>query len=141
MQVSEDAVELRDHVYATDLTTEHFLHFVTTEAHGEPGLIAGFLRLSLPRTPDAGSRAFLDEIAGSALVREVHVYGPALSVGDEHDGQTQHRGLGGRLLEAAKEISREAGFRRISVIAATGTREYYAERGFEVDDLYMTGDL
>ena len=28
------------------------------------GLIAAFLRLSLPRVAEAGSRAFLDEIAG-----------------------------------------------------------------------------
>ena len=141
-KVSADAVELRDFAYETDLTTEHFLHFVTTGVQGEAaGLIAGFLRLSLPHTADAGSRAFLDEIAGCALVREVHVYGPALSVGGAHDGRAQHRGLGGRLLDAARAISREAGYRRISVIAATGTREYYAERGFEAGELYMTGEL
>ena len=59
----------------------------------------------------------------------------------EPDGETQHRGLGSRLLEAARQVSREAGFRRISVIAATGTREYYAARGFELGELYMSGDL
>ena len=77
----------------------------------QPGLIAGFLRLSLPLAPGVGSRAFLDEIAGSAMIREVHVYGPALSIGRESGGQAQHSGLGSRLIEAAKQISREAGFR------------------------------
>ncbi len=144
-RVSADAVELRDFAYDTDLTREHFLHFVTTDSGEEAGLIAGFLRLSLPHTVDAGSRAFLDEIAGSAMVREVHVYGPALSLGGESDaepdGETQHRGLGSRLLDAARQISRDAGFHRISVIASTGTREYYAARGFEQGELYMSGDL
>ena len=90
--------------YATDLTDEHFLQFVTNERYGEPGLIAGFLRLSLPSKPagPAGSRAFLDEIADSALIREVHVYGPALSLGDEKPGAAQHVGLGTQLLEAAQ---------------------------------------
>jgi elongator complex protein 3 len=140
-RVTADQVELRIYSYDTDLTREHFLHFVTNAASGEPGLIAGFLRLSLPLTPNAGIRAYLDEIAGNAMIREVHVYGPALVIGGESEGQAQHSGLGTQLLEAAKQISRQAGFRRISVIAATGTREYYAARGFEQGELYMSGDL
>src|SRR5690606_31954685 len=140
-RVAANEVDLRDHVYTTDLTQEHFLHFVTNERHAQPGLIAGFLRLSLPLQPDAGSRAFLDELRGAALIREVHVYGPALGIGAESDGPAQHRGLGTQLIDAAKRISREAGFRRISVIAATGTRAYYAERGFEQGELYMNGAL
>lgn len=145
-KVSPDSVELRDYVYETDLTQEHFLHYVTTGQDEEPGLIAGFLRLSLPRSAEVGSRSFLREIAGNAMIREVHVYGPALGLGVQaaHDGttgQTQHSGLGSRLLEAARCISREQGYRRISVIAATGTKEYYAERGFESGELYMSSDL
>lgn len=139
--VTAEQLELRDYTYDTDLTREHFLYFVTNNRHAEPGLIAGFLRLSLPVTPDAGSRAFLPEIAGCAMIREVHVYGPALSIGSESDGQPQHAGLGTRLIEAAKQIGRDAGFGRISVIAATGTQAYYAARGFEPGDLYMTGTL
>jgi elongator complex protein 3 len=104
-------------------------------------LIAGFLRLSWPLQAGAGSRAFLDEIAESALIREVHVYGPALGIGAESDANAQHVGLGTQLVEAAKRMSREAGFRQISVIAATGTRAYYAARGFEQGDLYMNGVL
>jgi elongator complex protein 3 len=132
---------LRLYSYTTDLTQEHFLHFVTTDAHEEPGLIAGFLRLSWPLQPGAGSRAFLDEIAESALIREVHVYGPALGIGVESDAQAQHSGLGTLLIDAAKRMSREADFRQISVIAATGTRSYYAGRGFTQGELYMSGPL
>jgi elongator complex protein 3 len=140
--VAAHEVTLRVHTYDTDLTREHFLHFVTNAAHPEPGLIAGFLRLSLPLAPGVGSRAFLDEIAASALIREVHVYGPALGIGAARDdGQPQHAGLGTQLLAAARQISREAGFRRLSVIAAIGTREYYAARGFALGDLYMSMDL
>src|SRR5690606_1257807 len=91
-RVNASEVELHVHSYTTDLTQEHFLSFVTTDAHEEPGLIAGFLRLSWPLEKGAGSRAFLDEIAESALIREVHVYGPALGIGAESDDQAQHRG-------------------------------------------------
>ena len=136
--VAPDELDLRAHTYDTDLTREHFLEYVTNERAPESGLTAAFLRLSLPLTEDAGSRAFLPELAGSALIREVHVYGPALAIGGESDGQPQHLGLGTRLLDAARRISREAGFPRLSVIAATGTQGYYAARGFEVGELYMS---
>lgn len=139
--VTAEELELQDYAYTTDLTREHFLHFVTNEKSGQPGLIAGFLRLSLPLQPGVGSRAFLDEIADSAMIREVHVYGPALSISQESEGQAQHLGIGTQLLNAARRISREAGFRRISVIAAMGTRAYYAARGFEQGELYMNGAL
>ena len=140
-RVNASEVELQVYSYATDLTQEHFLYFVTTDAHDEPGLIAGFLRLSWPVHPQAGSRAFLAEIAESALIREVHVYGPALGIGVESDANAQHAGLGTLLMDAAKQMSREAGFRQISVIAATGTRAYYASRGFSQGEFYMNGPL
>ena len=146
-QVREEALRLQVSTYTTDLTDEYFLQFVVAE-DGENGPevvnlerapIAGFLRLSLPKTPLAGSRAFLDEIQGNALIREVHVYGPALAIGNAEEGAAQHVGIGTRLLAEACRISRKAGFNRISVIAATGTQAYYAARGFEAGELFMTG--
>ena len=139
--VSLEQLDLRIHSYATDLTQEHFLHFVTNAHYPEPGLIAGFLRLSLPHSDQSGSRAFLPELAGAAMIREVHVYGPALGIGAESDGRPQHAGLGTQLLDAARQISADAGFRRLSVIAATGTQGYYAARGFVRGELYMTAEL
>jgi elongator complex protein 3 len=91
------------------------------------------LRLSLSRR-----RGFIHEIADAAMIREVHVYGPALEIGEESEGQAQHAGLGTRLMERAVEIAHEAGFERLAVIAATGTRDYYRAREFELGELYMT---
>lgn len=140
-EVAAGQVDLRVTTYDTDLTQEHFLEFVTNATYAEPGLTAAFLRLSLPHSAEAGSRAFLPELAGSAMIREVHVYGPALSIGAASRGQAQHAGLGTQLLEAAVELSRAAGFQRLAVIAATGTRAYYAARGFVPGELYMTRSL
>jgi len=71
----------------------------------------------------------------------VHVYGPALEIGVGSVGQAQHAGLGTRLIERGIEIAREAGFKRLAVIAATGTRNYYRVRGFELGELYMVRDI
>ncbi len=142
--VTEGGLELREYRYATLLTEEIFLSLEQpAPADQSPSRIAGFLRLSHVKTPDVGSHAFLPEIKGHAMIREVHVYGPAQGLhaqaGDE--GAAQHIGLGTRLLNEAARISQTAGFAHQSVIAAVGTRPYYAQRGFEQGTLYMHRSL
>jgi elongator complex protein 3 len=100
--------------------------------------IACFLRLYLPLP---GEENPLPELNGQAMIREVHVYGPAVPIGMASNGEAQHSGLGSRLVAKAKEMARQAGFRRLAVISAIGTREYYARLGFEADGLYMSADL
>ena len=78
------------------------------------------------------------ELAGCAMIREVHVYGPALDPGADSRGEAQHTGLGAALVERAKAIARAAGYPRLAVISAVGTREYYRRLGFAPDGLYMT---
>jgi elongator complex protein 3 len=132
--VNTAELQLHDFKYSAGFADEHFLSFVTPDDR-----LAGFLRLSLPGTgsPDTG----LTDLIGAALVREVHVYGQSLEVGTDSQGAAQHIGLGTRLLEYAEEIARAAGFKRMAVIAAIGTRGYYAGRGYELGETYMTKAL
>jgi elongator complex protein 3 len=127
----------------TDVTSEVFLSAVTFS-----GRLAGFLRLSLPRRgqrvqlePGNRQRSVVDEIGNYAMIRQVHVYGPSLSVGSDSSGEAQHAGIGRRLIEQACQIARLHGHRRLAVIAATGAREYYSRWGFELGELYMSLDL
>ena len=83
----------------------------------------------------------MPEIAGAAMIREVHVYGPALSIGSDSVGEAQHSGLGRQLIEEAKQRARLAGFDRLAVISAIGTRRYYEAQDFERGDLYMVASL
>ncbi len=124
------ALNLRVLRYDTGAGMEHFLTLETGE-----GRLAGFLRLLLPW--DGREIARPAEIEGCALIRELHVYGRALHIGARGDDEAQHRGLGGQLLLAAEHSARQAGWRRIAVIAALGTQDYYAGRGFALGDLYM----
>ncbi|MCL4871191.1 MAG: tRNA uridine(34) 5-carboxymethylaminomethyl modification radical SAM/GNAT enzyme Elp3 [Anaerolineae bacterium] len=116
--------------YDTDATHEYFLSYETADER-----IAGFLRLSFPHQDIALP---LPELAGHAMIREVHVYGPSLPLGEESEGEAQHIGLGSRLIAQAKTMAREAGYSHLAVISAIGTREYYARHGFTLHDLYMT---
>ncbi len=119
--------------YDTDATKEYFLSYVTPDDH-----LAGFLRLSIPKDPDASP---VEELHGSAVIREVHVYGPALRIGSDSRGEAQHLGIGTRLIAVAKGLTRRHGYRRLAVISAIGTREYYRSRGFRLGKLYMHTDV
>ena len=138
-QVRTERLVLNDRVYTPAYAEEHFLSFVTPEDR-----IAGYLRLSLPKNPPHSSwqpGLGLPDLQDAALIREVHVYGQAMALGAEKKGVAQHSGLGSRLLARAAEIARSAGFRRLAVISAIGTRRYYQKRGFAPGELYMTKEL
>ena len=62
-------------------------------------------------------------------------------MGSEQAGAAQHIGLGTTLLKKAEEIARQAGLKKLVVISAVGTREYYRSRGFSQGELYMTKTL
>ena len=83
----------------------------------------------------------MNDLDGAALIREVHVYGQSLPVGEEKTGAAQHAGLGTKLLQYAEKLAKENGFQRMAVISAVGTREYYLERGFERGELYLVTQL
>ncbi len=104
-------------------------------------ILHGFLRLRIPsglehRTEILGTRA--------SLVRELHVYGPVVPVGERTPGvnQSQHRGLGSRLLAEAERISKEE-FRKTKqiVISASGTKEYYRKRGYKDDGAFVSKQI
>jgi elongator complex protein 3 len=140
MPVDGGSLRLAVNRYDTSSGIEHFLSYETQE-----GMLAGFLRLSLPlREPvDVQSSAWdvLPEIAGAAMIRELHVYGPALGIGKASAGEAQHLGLGRRLLAEAGRRARAAGYDRLAVISAIGTRTYYERLGFTRGEFYMSADL
>jgi elongator complex protein 3 len=133
-QVNVDDLQLCDDPYQAGGAEEHFLSFVTPADR-----LAGFLRLSLPGpdSPETG----MEDLVEAAVIREVHVYGQSLEVGKEVAGAAQHAGLGIRLIQEAESLARQGGYRRMAVISAVGTRQYYLSRGFERGELYMVKDL
>jgi len=125
--VSPDTLRLAVARYRSSIGVEAFIQAVTPDDR-----LAGFIRLSLPELP-----AYLEELEASALIREVHVYGAAVGIGERDETKAQHLGLGQRLLEHAACLARDAGFARMAVIASVGTREYYRRRGFTDGVLYQ----
>ena len=136
-QVRAAELTLQDFPYTTAVSDEHFLQWVTTNKK-----IAGFCRLSLPHWDKLTSGACdvsADELLvqpGQAMIRELHVYGQALSLGSE-GMSAQHQGLGQKLLAKASSIAAEAGYTSLNVISSIGTRAYYRAQGFTDAGLYQ----
>lgn len=136
-QVRAAELTLQDFTYTTAVSDEHFLQWVTAD-----NKIAGFCRLSLPHWDkltagvcDVAANELLVQ-PGQAMIRELHVYGQALSLGSE-GMSAQHQGLGQKLLAKASSIAAEAGYTSLNVISSIGTRAYYRAQGFIDAGLYQ----
>jgi elongator complex protein 3 len=130
-EVAAEELHLDELRYESSCSEEIFLQYITADRS-----IAGFLRLSLSNT-----EPITPELTDAAMVREVHVYGQSLGIGETSQGRAQHLGLGTQLLERAAEIAGERGYKKLAVISAIGTREYYRKRGFADGTLYQLREL
>ena len=131
-KVGWDDLELETIKYNTTISTEYFISYRTRKTDR----ICSFLRLSLPQKD-----SYIKEIRGSAIIREVHVYGSLVNIGNDSSGESQHLGLGKKMIEISEGIAKKNKFNRISVISAIGTKEYYRNRGFGDTGLYMIKDI
>ncbi len=113
--------------YKTLGSKEIFMEMVT-----ESDRLAGFLRLSLPNLGGT-----VKELEHSAIIREVHVYGQSLPIGQSIAGTPQHSGIGKLLIQKAIKFSSDNRHKKVSVISAIGTKEYYRNLGFHDGRLYQ----
>jgi len=118
--------------YGAGRGRETFLSF----EHRPTDRCAAYLRLRFPPDPPG-------EGLPEPVVRELKVLGRELAVGEApRAAETyQHRGLGTRLLAEAEALSRRAGYRRLYVTSAVGTREYYLARGYAREGPYVVRPL
>jgi elongator complex protein 3 (tRNA carboxymethyluridine synthase) len=115
--------------------------FLSFESKDKQSLL-GFLRLrnpAIPHRPEIRAR----DCSGcnkSAIIRELHVYGVSVDIGCIPGNDSyQHKGYGTKLMQEAERIVRdEFSLKKISVISAVGTREYYRKIGYVRNGPYMT---
>ncbi len=101
----------------------------------------GLLRLRIQSKPVPALSQGQSQI--SALIRELHVFGPEVSLQERKSEAAQHRGLGKALLREAERIARDE-FRveQMTILSGVGAREYYrAEFGYHLQANYMVKDL
>jgi len=116
------SIGLKRLVYEASGGVEVFLSFEDPE-----GILIGFLRMRIPSP--AATRPEVDE--ETAIIRELHVYGLQVPVGDRPGAWFQHRGYGSKLVSEAERIAREEyGVKRMLVISGVGVRDYYRRLGY-----------
>jgi elongator complex protein 3 len=107
--------------------------FLTMEDEMET--IFGLLRLRINVTyPSNGYKG---------IVREIHVYGSEVSLGERKTDAIQHKGLGGKLLQEAERIaSQEFTVEKLAIISGVGARNYFRnDFGYELEGAYMVKNL
>ncbi|MEN7982590.1 MAG: tRNA uridine(34) 5-carboxymethylaminomethyl modification radical SAM/GNAT enzyme Elp3 [Nanoarchaeota archaeon] len=106
---------------------EYFLEIINKDTlKGTSDILFGLLRLRI--------------YDGKAIIREVHVYGKSLKLG-ERGKISQHLGLGKWLMSEAEKIVRKNKIKKLKVISGIGVREYYGKLGYELDGSYVTKSL
>ncbi len=107
--------------------------FLSFEDEGET--VFGLLRMRIGPLAAGGGDL--------AMVRELHVFGSEVPLGEQQAGAAQHRGLGGELLREAERIARdEFKVPKIAILSGVGARNYFrSECGYQLEGAYMVKEL
>jgi elongator complex protein 3 len=112
--------------------------FISAE-DSENDVLIGYLRLRIP-----SKKAHRQEIKAEpcSIVRELHIYGPLVPVGKHLAKAWQHRGYGSILLGEAERVTQEDyDLKKILIISALGTKQYYKRFGYRYEGVYMAKTL
>ncbi len=102
--------------YKASKGKEYFLEIINKQ-----DVLFGLLRLRI-----------FNEKGKKAIIRELHVYGQSLKLGEEGK-MGQHTGLGKWLMNEAEKIAKKEKCKEIKVISGVGVREYYKKLGYNLD--------
>ena len=98
----------------------------------------GFIRLRLHSFLfDSSIKPLFTVLKDSAIIRELHVYGKAMEIGENNIKATQHKGLGEELLALAEKTAKKEGVMKMAIISGIGVRNYYRKFGYKLKNTYM----
>lgn len=115
-------------------------HEIFLSFEDEMETLFGILRLRIQEQQIKELKSYSNNLA---LVRELHVYGPEVAIGEYKMTAAQHKGLGRLLLiEAERIASEEYGAQLIAVLSGVGARGYYnSDLSYKLESGYMVKSL
>jgi elongator complex protein 3 len=132
-KINQD-LKLKITKYKASQGTEYFLEFVNKN-----NILFGLCRLRIQKSEKT---SIISSIHASAIIRELHVYGQSLAIGEKASKNnsfiSQHRGLGKLLMQNAEQIAKKEHIRKIFVISGVGVREYYKKLNYNTDSAYVS---
>ena len=131
--IDYDAVKICIQEYEANKGKEVFIS--AEDTHHD--FILGFCRLRIP------FQCLAPEITEkTALIRELHVYGQALPLGNTTKTGIQHKGYGKLLLQTAEHMAKEQYKKnKIVVISGVGVRNYYRKSEYANDGPYVSKNI
>ncbi|HLP79276.1 MAG TPA: tRNA uridine(34) 5-carboxymethylaminomethyl modification radical SAM/GNAT enzyme Elp3, partial [Acidobacteriota bacterium] len=122
--VGEPSIVVREYDAAGG--REFFISYETTD------VLLGFVRMRYPSTCLHSAIT-----SDSALIRELHVYGQAVAIGQQDESAVQHKGIGKKLMAESEKIAASHSRHKMVVISGVGVREYYRKIGYVREGPYM----
>jgi elongator complex protein 3 len=117
--------------YSASQGTEYFISCESPDRK----ILYAFLRL---RFPSNDVKTQLKPLRNTAIIRELHTYGPLAAINLKPNNLTpntysQHKGLGKKLMAHAEKIAKTAKYAKIAIIAGVGVRGYYRRLGYRLE--------
>jgi elongator complex protein 3 len=127
-QIGEPTLKRMD--YPASGGTEIFLSF-----EDDRETLFGLLRLRIQSEPIPLTQQ--SNTKPTAIIRELHVFGPEVPLKNRSFGAAQHKGLGKALIREAERIAREEfKAKQMAVLSGVGAKEYYRNEF----DYYASGN-
>jgi elongator complex protein 3 len=133
--------------YQTSGGMEYFISYESKDKK----ILYGFCRLRLPNIVETQNFASshnrppiietqnLASLPNPAIIRELHIYGELVPVGQNK--KVQHSGLGKKLMLESEKIAKNCKYKKIIVISGIGAREYYKKLGYKLENTYMVKNI
>jgi elongator complex protein 3 len=125
-------IKLLSENYEASEGMEYFISFEDIKRD----VLIGYVRLRNP-----SEFAHRKEISRfpTGIIRELHVYGGLIRIGDKKDTGWQHQGYGRKLLAEAERIAKEElDLKKMVIISGIGAREYYRKFKYKKEGPYMS---
>ena len=130
--------------YKAQQGTEFFISANYYCPNEDKTFLVGFCRLRI--NDDGNDLDYLPVMCNgrAATIRELHVYGKMVPsyLSNILSSNTQHKGIGTRLMKRAEMIAKFYGKSRMVVISGVGVRGFYERKlGYHLEDNYMVKDF
>lgn len=119
--IDEQDLKLNILKYESSGGEEYFISFDSLDKK----TLYGFCRLRIDKNSSISQ----------VIIRELHVYGQLVPVGNKK--KIQHSGLGKRLVAEAEKISQKNKAKELAIISGVGVRGYYRKLGYKLKNTYM----
>lgn len=121
-KINFNDIQLNIDYYISSTGKEYFISYTSKNEK----ILYGFIRLRL----NTQWYDVLPCLKNHAIIRELHVYGIHTTIGSKKIGNSQHTGLGSKLLQKAEKITIQNKFNKIAVISGVGVQNYYNKKGY-----------